>query len=96
MRNHPIISSRPTTYKELAKKLGCGIDAARSRYKKLSALGPVTLHAMKEVDRIRRARERRDARILEAAKRGSALTYIATKHGNGVSIQRVHQVINGN
>lgn len=40
MRNHPIVNGKPTTFPQLAERLGIGKDGARSRYNRLARLAP--------------------------------------------------------
>ncbi len=94
MRNHPIVNGKPTTHVKLAERLGCGKDAARARYNKLLEEGtPVTLGALRALDRMRQRREKRDERIIHERQHNRLeLWEIAAKYGKGLTVQRIQQI----
>lgn len=93
MRNHPIVDGKATTFPKLAERLGCGKDGARRRYRLLAAQGPVTLRALRAVDRQRDRRAARDARIVhERQAMRRELASIASRIGNRITVQRIQQI----
>ncbi|HEY1033963.1 MAG TPA: hypothetical protein VGE09_03165 [Pseudoxanthomonas sp.] len=93
MRNHPIVNGKATTFPKLAKRLGCGKDGARRRYNQLESLGPVTLHDLGALDRERKRRAARDARIVhERQNMRRELASIAARMRHPISVQRVQQI----
>lgn len=93
MRNHPIINGKATTFEALSKRLGCGKDGARRRYRLLAAQGPVTLSALRAIDRAKERRAARDARIVHQRQNmRRELASIATRAGKGLTVQRIQQI----
>lgn len=93
MRNHPIVNGKPTTFPQLAERLGIGKDGARRRYNRLAPLGPVTLHALRAEDRIKAARAKRDTRIIhERQIKRRPLWSVAARAGVDLSPQRIQQI----
>lgn len=93
MRNHPIVNGKATTFPELARKLGIGKDGARGRYNRLAELGPVTMHALRAIDRDKAQRKKRDARIVQE-RQGlrKPLWSVAARAGVNLSVQRIQQI----
>lgn len=93
MRNHPIVNGKPTTFPQLAERLGIGKDGARSRYNRLIAHGPVTMRALRAVDRAKAQREKRDARIVQERQgKRRPLWVVAARTGVNLSAQRIQQI----
>lgn len=93
MRNHPIVNGKPTTFPQLAERLGIGKDGARFRYNQLAALGPVTMHDLRALDRAKARRAKRDARIIhERQANGRQLWSVAARVGGNLSPQRIQQI----
>lgn len=93
MRNHPIVNGKPTTFPQLAKRLGIGKDGARKRYNRLAELGSVTMHDLRAIDRDNARRKKRDARIVhERQANRRPLWSVAARVGGDLSLQRIQQI----
>lgn len=93
MRNHPIVNGKPTTFPELAKKLGISEYAARGRYNKHAAIGDVSMRDLRALDRARKRMKKRNERIIHLRQNmRRELWSVGARLGTKLSVQRIQQI----